>query len=397
MKMNEMVIPRKFELSFPITEYETRLKRVRDAMHTSGIDIQIVTHPSDFYWLTGTRMHGQENPSWVIIWDGDPIGVVRHLELETHQCCSVLNDWVEYPDKGSELPYDPVRYTVEKLKDLNIHKKRIGLNFRVIEVQFYHQFQDLLPDAIFTDFRVERIRVVKSKLEQECQFRAVKVNQDSLMNTINEMEVGWSELDLIDNIIRHQKYYLGEDYEASHGMFHVGREHNMHMHDLRWPPERARQKIMKGDIIFLEPGTFVKRYAAGMIRMAYFGDPPDSVKRSAEASIYALNKAIEATAPGKTAHEVDKAARDYFIKMGLDCQGRTGYGIGIEWSESGVLTIRPKNTMVLVPGHIIHLVAINYLPEWGFIGASEQVLVTEDGHKVLADRLRTCPLEFFLK
>jgi Xaa-Pro aminopeptidase len=61
------------------------------------------------------------------------------------------------------------------------------------------------------------------------------------------------------------------------------------------------------------------------------------------------------------------------------------------------MSVEPNNPLVLQPGHIFHYILINYVPGWGYIGASEQVLVTEDGHEVLADRDRTCPREFFIK
>jgi len=394
--MEEIVTPKKFELPFPMSEFQDRLRRVREAMQLVGIDVQVVTHPRDFYWLTGTRLAGKENPGWVIVWDGDSIGAVRHLEVSTHQCCSTLKNWVEYPDEGPINPYDPVYYTTETLKDLNLDKKTIGMNFRINNVTDYHRFKKLLPDAEIRDFRVERIRIIKSKLEQECQFKAAKANQDALLATINEMEIGWSERDIMERIAKYHEKYLGKDYELSGGMYQVG-GHVMHMHVLRWPPERAAQKIKQGDLLYLEPGTYVKRYVGSMIRMIYFGDPPPQVKRSAEASIEALNRAIEATTPGKTSHEVDKAARDYFVKMGLDCQSRIGYCNGIDWSQGWVMSVEPNNPLILVPGHIFHYIAINYLPGWGYIGASEQVLVTEDGHEVLADRDRTCPREFFIK
>jgi len=134
-----------------------------------------------------------------------------------------------------------------------------------------------------------------------------------------------------------------------------------------------------------------------MIRMVSVGEPPTHVRRSAEASIEALNRAIEATAPGKTSHEVDKAARDYFVKMGLDCQGRIGYSNGIDWSQADVMSIEPNNQLILVSGHIFHYISINYLPGWGYIGASEQVLVTEDGHEVLSERDKICPRKLFIK
>jgi Xaa-Pro aminopeptidase len=289
-------------------------------MEASGLDATIVTDAKDFYWLTGSRMRiiRVENPGWIIIGDGDPIGVVRHLEIESHQCCPTLKEWVVYRDEGPINPYDPVGVTAETIRKLGLDHASIAINFRLIGLADYNRFQELLPDVQFSDFRVERIRIKKSKLEQECQFRAAKVNQDALVNTINDMELGWSERDIQNRIFQYHEESLGEEYERSTGMFQTGR-HTGHMHLVTWPPEQASNRIREGDLLYLEPGTFIKRYVGCMIRTVSFGEPAPLIRRAADASIEALNRTIDAIAPEKSAHEVDKVGRDYFEKQGLDC------------------------------------------------------------------------------
>ena len=383
----------KFELPFPMSEYDDRLLRVREGMQQAGIDVQIITDHIGYYWLTGANMRS----GWIIVWGGEPIGVVRHLDASTHKRLSWLKNWVECPDKGAIQPYDPVHYTAETLKELNIDNKVIGINFRITGYEAINRLKKLLPDAEIRDFRVETIWNIKSELEQECQFKATKVNQDALMDTINEIEVGWSELDVVERIARHHKKYLGKDYERSE-LTHcrVGRNLEL-MHVPLLSTQREAVKIKKGDLLYLEPGTFVKRYVGTMLRMVSFGEPPAVVRRSSNACIEVLNRTIEAYAPGKTAYEVDKVGRDYFVKMELDCQSRTGYCNGIDWAGGAVMSITPNNPLILMPGQIFHCIALHYLPGWGYIGASEQVLITEDGHEVLGDRDRTCERKLFIK
>jgi ectoine hydrolase len=382
-----------------MSEYKDRLRRVRHTMQQAGVDVKIVMNHPDIHWLTGTRvtMENGPNDNQLIIWDGDPIMVVRHIEALAHKSSSGVNNWAEYYDEGPLNPYDPMKKVAEVLRMHGLDKKRIGINFRLTTLQNYDRLRRVLPEADICDFRVETTRIIRSELEQECHFRAAKANQDALMNTINDMEIGWSQQDVESCISRYHEKYLGNDYEKSDVLCTVGSD-VMLMHAMIWGGERKIRKIREGDLVYLEPGTFVKRYAGMMIRMVFFGEPPVSVRRSAEGSIEALNRAIEATAPGKTSHEVDKAARDYFVKMGLDCQGRLGYACGsVDWSQGNVMSIEPNNPLVLAPGHIFHYISINYLPGWGYVGASEQVLVTEDGHEVLADPSRTCERVFFAK
>jgi Xaa-Pro aminopeptidase len=396
--MPEIRKPKRFELPFPMSEYKDRLRRVREAMQLAGVDVKVVTNQQDLYWLTGTRVVMEQGPgdNQLIIWDGDPIMIVRHLESSSHKYSAWVKDWVDYFDEGPINPYDPMKKVAEFLKEHGIDKKKIGMNFRLMTLQNYSRLKKLLPDAEICDFRVERLRIIKSKLEQECQFKAAKINQDSFMNTINDMEIGWSQRDIEQSIARYHEKYLGSNYERSEVLCMVGAD-AMHMHANIFSGEASAAKIKKGDVIYIEPGTFVKRYVGCLIRMVAFGEPPPAVRKSCEASIEALNRAIDATAPGKTSHEVDKAARDYFVKNGFDCQGRLGYACGIDWSQANVMSIEPNNPLIMVPGHIFHYISINYLPGWGYMGASEQVLVTEDGHKVLADRDRTCERKLFVK
>lgn len=390
--------PRRFELPFPLSEYKDRLRRVRQAMQLAGVDVQIITDPRDLYWLTGTRIVSEQGPgdNQLIIWDGEPIMVVRHLEASSHQYSTWIGNFAEYYDEGAITPYDPMKKVAEKLKELRLDDTRIGVNFRLATLQNFNRLRELLPNAEYRDFRVEKIRVMKSKLEQECQFKAAKINQDALMNTINDMEIGWNQRDIENCIARYQEKYLGSEYEKTRVLCMVGRD-CLHMHAEIYPGEAAAEEIREDTLVYIEPGAFVKRYVGSLIRMVYFGDPPLAVKEAGEAVIEALNRAIEATEPGRTCHEVDKAARDYLMEKGLECRGRIGYSNGIEWSQANVLSIEPNNSTILVPGHIFHCIPIVYLPGWGYIGASEQVLVTEDGCEVLADRDRTCPREFFVK
>jgi Xaa-Pro aminopeptidase len=390
--------PKRYELPFPLSEYRQRLSRVREAMKLAAVDVAIVEDPQDLYWLTGTRITQEQTPNdnHLIIWEGAPTMVVRHIESQVHQSSTWIEHWVTYVDEGPINPYDPIKKVVEALSERGMAKKKIGVNFRLTTIQDHNRLCELLPDAKIQDFRVEQIRVIKSKLEQECQFKASKVNQDALVNTINEMEIGWSQQDIESCITRYQMKYLGDEYEKTLVLCLVGRDLLL-MHQLIWGAEAREARIKKGDIVFLESGAFVKRYVGAMTRMVAFGEPPAQVRRSCEASIESLDRAIEATAPGKTSHDIDKASRDYFRRMGLDCPCRLGYSVGIDWVESGVMSIEPKNPLKLAPGHVLNYMPINFLQGWGYMGASEQVLVTKNGHEVLADRDRTCERKLFVK
>ena len=393
--------PKTYELPFPPSEYEARQQRVRAAMADARVDACLITSPRDFHWFTGTRVDywASESPQWAIVWEGEPVGVVRHLEAATHRCCSFLRRWIEYPDEGPINPYDPVGYTAAALKELGLAERRIGVNLRLVSAEELRWFQERLPAAELVDFRVERIRVRRSPAEVECLRRAVKVNQDALADTIAEVEPGWSEWDVLEHVAAGHARRLGDDYFRSASgstCCQVGR-HMMHMHAIRSPHEMKEQKIRRGEGMWIEPGVFLREYVGCMIRTVWFGEPPDLVRRAVDATVEAFDRMIRVLAPGRQADDVDTAARSYLTSHGFDMQHRSGYMSNEKWLDGGILSITPGNPLRLETGQVFHCPMHVHLPGIGYVGTSEQVLVTADGCEVLGDRDRTCSRQLFVK
>ena len=389
-----------YELPFPHEEYKERYRRVLASMALKGVDVAIVTMPRDFSWLTGTRVdyYAAESPQWLIVWEGEPVAIVRRLELETHRCCSIVRNWVEYPDEGPINPYDPVLYTVNALKRLGLAQKRIGLNLRVTPVEEHVRLQALLPKARLVDFRVEGIRVRRSALEIECVRRANNVNRAALAATIDDLAPGWSEWDIVMQLCKEHEKQLGDEYFYSATgatVCQVG-EHMLHMHVVRTPAERKRRRVALGDGMWLEPGIFVKTYVGCMIRTVWMGEPPRRVREALDVVQEAFDRLVKVLGPGRTAHEVDAVARDFIVAKGFDIQHRTGYTANERWTDAGILSLTPGNPLVIESGQVFHCPMHVFLPGIGYVGASEQVLVTGSGCEILGDT-SVCPRGLYIK
>lgn len=389
-----------YELPFSREEYDERYRRVRRHMALAGVDAAIVTMPRDFSWLTGSRVdyYSAESPQWLIVWEGDPVGIVRRLEATTHRCCSFLDQWVEYPDEGPINPFDPVLYTARTLERLGLAESRIGVNLRVTPVEEYARFQELLPRADFVDFRAERIRVLRSPRELECVREANNVNRAALAETIEALEPGWSEWDIVEHLAQGHAARLGDEYFYSAmgaTVCQVG-PHLLHMHVIRTPEERRRRRVARGDGIWIEPGIFVKTYVGCVIRTVWMGEPPRRVREALDAVHEAFDRLVKVVAPGRTAHEVDAAARDYLTAGGFDLQHRTGYMANERWADGGILSFTPGNPLVLEAGQVYHCPMHVFLPGIGYIGSSEQICITETGCEIVGD-VSVCPRRLYIK
>lgn len=390
----------KYDVPFPLEEYAERYRRVRTEMASKGVDGAIVTMPRDFSWLTGTRVdyYAAESPQWLIVWAGEPVAIVRHLEAETHRCCSIVKEWVEYRDEGPINPYDPVLHAADTLRRLGLADARIGVNLRVTPVEDYARLQALLPGVRLVDFRVEGIRVRRSELELECVRQANDVNRAALAETIDALEPGWSEWDIVMHLCKGHEARLGDEYFYSATgatVCQVG-EHMLHMHAVRIPSERKRRRVARGDGIWLEPGIFVKTYVGCMIRTVWMGEPPRRVREALDVVQEAFDRLVKVLAPGRTAHEVDAVARDYITGKGFDIQHRTGYMANERWTDAGILSLTPGNPLVIESGQVFHCPMHVFLPGIGYIGSSEQVRVTATGCEVVGD-VSVCPRRLYIK
>jgi Xaa-Pro dipeptidase len=396
----DLYTPVTYDLPFSRAEYESRFARVRQEMAQAGLDATIVTIPRDFSWLTGTRVdyYCAESPQWLIVWAGEPVGVVRHLEALTHRCCSFLNEWVEYPDEGPVNPFDPVLYTARALEDLGLADKRIGINLRVTPVEEHVRFQELLPRAKLADFRVEKIRVRRSPAELDSIRLANQVNRTALAATIEAIDLGWSEWDIITHLAHGHAEQLKDEYfySAMGGTVCQVGSHMLHMHALRTPAERRAKRVAPGDGMWIEPGVFVKDYVGCMIRTVWFREPPARVREAMDATGEAFERLVRAMKPGRTSSEVDAAARRYLTQQGFDMQHRSGYMANEKWMDGGILSLTPGNPLILQPGHLLHTPIHVFVPGIGYVGSSEQVLVTENGCEVLGDPA-VCPRQLYIK
>jgi Xaa-Pro dipeptidase len=392
--------PVTYELPFPRAEYESRHARVRAHMARAGVDVAVVTMARDFSWLTGTRVdyYCAESPQWLIVWSGEPVGIVRRLEALTHRCCSFITEWVEYPDEGAVNPYDPVLYLAWTLERLGLAGSCIGVNPRVMPSEDDARLRAFLPRASFVDFRVEQIRVRRSPLELECIRRANAVNRAALADTIASIEPGWSEWDIILHLAQGHELRLGDEYfySAMGGTVCQVGNHMLHMHAVRTPFERKAKRVADGDGIWIEPGVFVKDYVGCMIRTLWFGEPPRRVREAMDATAAAFDRLVGAMAAGRTAHEVDAVARDPLAAAGFEMQHRSGYMANERWMDGGILSLTPGNPLILEAGQVFHCPTHVFLPGVGYVGSSEQVLVTDTGCEVIGDEAG-CPRRPYLK
>jgi Xaa-Pro aminopeptidase len=131
-------------------------------------------------------------------------------------------------------------------------------------------------------------------------------------------------------------------------------------------------------------GAKVAGYHSDLTRTFFLGTIPPQLRKIHEIVHTAQLQAIAKIAPGVDMADVDKAARDVIRKAGFGKAfgHSTGHGIGLDIHESPSLSSRAKGA--LRPGMIVTVEPGIYVPGLGGVRLEDDVLVTDNGHRVLS-------------
>ena len=137
----------------------------------------------------------------------------------------------------------------------------------------------------------------------------------------------------------------------------------------------------------LDIGCAVDGYCSCIARTGFIGQPDAEVLEAYELLRKVLQAGIEATRPGVTNTQVHAVMHQVLSdgsneKFGLDWYG--GHGIGLGLHEQPMIGSQGVVTeIVLQPGMVFALEPAVLLPDKGWLGLEDNVVVRPDGVEVL--------------
>jgi Xaa-Pro aminopeptidase len=145
----------------------------------------------------------------------------------------------------------------------------------------------------------------------------------------------------------------------------------------------SRQPIPRRGFVVVDSGVILRGYCSDMTRTVHMGRVSREERWWYETVLEAQLAGIAAAIPGKTAAEVDHAARQVLRKAGLDryFTHSTGHGVGLEIHEPPRLA--KDQTERLEPGMVITIEPGIYVPDKGGIRIEDMVVITGSGSQVL--------------
>jgi len=148
--------------------------------------------------------------------------------------------------------------------------------------------------------------------------------------------------------------------------------------------------IGAGELVVLEMGVCVDGYWADITRTAVAGEPSDVHRRMFEAVAGAQRAAYELLRPGVAMRDVDEAARSSIREAGFGhlFNHALGHQTGFRYHDPGA-ALSPYSAGVLEAGMVFTVEPGVYGSELaGGLRIEDNVLITEDGYRILSDSPR---------
>lgn len=381
---------RGIEASFPAPEFAERQARARAAITASGHEALVVTGPETIYWLTGRQTAGYfAFQALILPADGEPVLLVRQLELFGTLANTYLPDVVTYQDADN-----PAEALVDLLRQRGIAHPAVELAGWFLSPKLANEIAERLGVSSIADGSqiLPSLRMIKSATELEAIRHAARYAEAGMIAGIEACVEGVNENAVAADML-HAATRAGSEVMAMEPLVSSGPRSGLpHM---TW----RRRVLQAGDPLFLELAGSHARYHAALMRTVWMGTPPDEAQRMMSCSLRALDAALGAIRPGVSCAHVHDTAQAIIDDAGYTAafRKRIGYSMGVafapDWGEGAILSLFSNVTRIIEPGMVFHLPATlrNY-GEWT-VGASETVIVTENG----AEPLSTLPRQMTIR
>lgn len=388
------------KLNFTRGEYAERLAKTRKAMESRGIELLVVTDPSNMAWLTGYDGWSFYVHQCVLVPPtGEPVWYGRGQDANGAKRTSYLagDNIIGYPDhyvQSSER--HPMDYLADIIESRGWGRSTIGVEMDNywFSAAAYASLNRHLPNARFRDATalVNWQRAVKSPQELAYMRKAARIVEAMHARILEKVEPGMRKCDLVAEIydagIRGVDG-IGGDYPAIVPLLPSGADASAP--HLTW--DDAPMKAGEGT--FFEIAGCYKRYHCPLSRTVFLGTPTQEFRDAEKAVLEGMDAGLEAARPGNTCEDIANAFFAVLDRYGIVKDNRTGYPIGLsyppDWGER-TMSLRPGDRTELEPGMTFHFMTGLWLETMG-LEITESILVTETGVECLAN----VPRQLFVK
>ncbi|CAG9258601.1 Ectoine hydrolase [Burkholderia diffusa] len=388
-------------LAFGRSEYAARIAKTRAAMQRAGIDLLIVTDPTNMAWLTGYDGWSFYVHQCVLLpMDGEPVWYGRGQDANGAKRTVFMahDNIVGYPDhyvqSTARHPMDFLSTEVIAARGWSTLRIGVELDNYYFSAAAYASLQKHLPAARWVDATalVNWQRAVKSPREIEYMRVAARIVERMHAHIVDTIEPGMKKSDLVAQIYATGiggADGFGGDYPAIVPLLPTGAD--AAAPHLTWDDTT----FARGAGTFFEIAGCYRRYHCPLSRTVYLGKPPAHFVEGERAVVEGIEAGLAAAKPGNVCEDIANAFFAVLRRAGIEKDSRCGYPIGAsyppDWGER-TMSLRPGDRTVLEPGMTFHFMPGLWLDDWG-LEITESILITETGVETFCN----VPRKLFVK
>ena len=387
-------------LRFTPEEFRARIDKTKRAMEKAGVDLLIVSDPSNMNWLTGyDGWSFYVHQAVVVPIDDDPLWWGRGQDAAGARRTVWMPEggFLGYPDHYVQsTERHPMDHLAGTLRDRGWGDRRVGVEMDnyYFSAAAYAALQKGLPDARFSDAvgLVNWQRAVKSEAELDYMRRAARIVEAMHKRIWDVIEPGMRKCDLVAEIydagLRGADGH-GGDYPAIVPLLPSGA-------DASAPHLTWDDKPMKsGEATFFEIAGCYNRYHCPLSRTVFLGKPTDTFVEAEKAVLEGMEAGLENARAGNTCEDIARAFFGVLAKHGIQKDNRTGYPIGVsyppDWGER-TMSLRMGDRSVLEENMTFHFMTGLWMEDWGY-ETTESIVIGRNGAECLAN----VPRKLFVK
>jgi ectoine hydrolase len=371
---------------FSPEEYQQRIRRTRGAMADKGLDLIVVSDPSNMGWLTGyDGWSFYTHQAVLLAQEGEPVWWGRGMDaLGARRTVTMADEnIVGYDDIYVQNPeMHPMETLADLVRERGWGSARIGveLDNYYYSAAAHKALTEGLPEAAVSDATglVNWQRAVKSPAEIEYMRRAARIVEQMHLTVVEKAEPGLPKNALVAEIyhtaITGADGYWG-DYPAIVPMAPSGMDATAP--HLTWDD----YPLLENESTFFEIAGVHRRYHCPQSRTLFIGKPPQKYLDAEKAVLEAVEAGLEQAKPGNHCEDIANAFNATLNRLGFVKDSRCGYSIGLsyppDWGER-TMSFRRGDMSELRPGMTFHFMPALWLDDGG-LEITEPILITETG------------------
>ncbi len=357
-----------------------RFAAIQGVMENMRLQAVALVPGANFKKIFARDFHLMERPLLVIIpAEGKAVAIVPSLEMSAFEKIipqgKIFDKIFPWHDQaGYRKAFLNAADSLPQLKKA----QRFGLEAQRMRAFEQMALQEAFPDANFIDAHVaiSSIRLKKTESEIKQIKKAIKISENALVATIDEIKVGQSEKE-IGAILLKQIFSHNADGIAFNPIV-AAADNSAQPH----AQARLDYRIKQGDPLLIDFGASYNGYNADITRTFFVSEVSKDNQEFYQTVLKANEQGRKISKPGLTAGEIDDAVQSVLENSKFaDCaRHKTGHGLGLDVHEEPY--IMRGNNQKLTEG-MVYTIEPGLYRKQGGVRIEDVVVQTESASECL--------------